>query len=100
MINSTYNFGVCIEDHSLLMGHPKGELTADLMYGITNCRDCIQEPGAPRFNRFHNFTNIWSINLGYEEISQISAEKSKMRDVNRFSGAKPKIEGPNVIHIN
>ena len=81
MINCPYDIGVYKEDYNILICHPKGELTADLMHGITNCRDCIQEPGALRFNRFHNFTNIWSIDLGYEEISQISAEESKMIEV-------------------
>jgi len=80
MINCPYNFGFYREDYNLLVCKPTGELTADPMHGIANCRDCIQEPGALRFNRFHDFTDISSINLGYEEISQICAEESKMRE--------------------
>jgi len=83
MINCPYHFGVYLEDYNLLVCHPRGELTADLMHGITNCRDCIQEPGAFRFNRFHDFSDISSINLGYEEISLISAEESKRREAAR-----------------
>lgn len=80
MSNCPYNFGVYLEDHNLLICHPRGELTSDLMNDIINCRDCIREPGALSFNRFHNLTDISSINFGYEEVSLISAEESKIRE--------------------
>ena len=80
MVNCPYNFGVYLKDYNLLICHPRGELTDDLMHGITNCRDCIQEPATLRFNRFHDFTDITAIDLRYEEVSQITAQESKMRE--------------------
>lgn len=80
MINCPHNCGFYREDHNLLVCHPRGDLTAHLMHGIAICRDCIQVPGALHFNRFHNLTDISSIDLTYEEVSQICAEESRMRN--------------------
>lgn len=83
MINCPYHFGVYLEDYNLLVCRPRGELTADLMHDIINCRDYIRTPDALLFNRFHDLTDISSVNLGYEEISQISAEESRIREATR-----------------
>jgi hypothetical protein len=50
------------------------------MRGILNCRDCIQKPGALRYNRYHDFTDISSIDLGYDDVSQICSEELKTRE--------------------
>lgn len=79
MINCPYNHGVYREDYNLLLCHPKKELTAHKIHGIPNCRECIREPVSLRFNRFHDLTDISSVDLGYKEISRICAEESKTR---------------------
>ena len=80
MINCPYNYGVYREDYNLLICHPKGELTADLVHGVANCRECILQPDSLRFNRFHDLTDISSVNLGFKEVSQICSEESKIRE--------------------
>ena len=80
MINCPYNYGVFREDYNLLLCHPKGELTADMLHDVANCRECIQKPGLPQVNRFHDLTDISSIRLGFEEVSRISEEESKLRE--------------------
>ena len=80
MINCPNNYGIYREDYSLLVCHPKGELTADMMHGTANCRECIKKPELLEINRFHDLTDISSVNLGYEELSRISDEESRMRE--------------------
>ena len=80
MFNCPYNYGVYREDYNLLVCRPKGELTADMMHDVANCRECIQTAELPHFNRFHDLTDISSVNLGFEEVSLICAEESKMRE--------------------
>ena len=79
MSNCPYNFGVYREDYNLLICHPRRELTSDLMHGIAISIKCVQEPGLLQTNRFHNLTDISSVNLRYEEVSEICAEESRMR---------------------
>ena len=80
MINCPYNYGVFREEYNLLVCNPKGELTAHMMHSIANCRECIQKPGLPKVNRFHDLTDISSVDFGYEEVSQICEEESKTRE--------------------
>lgn len=80
MTNCPNNFGVYREDYNLLVCHPRGELTADMMHDVANCRECIQELGELPHNRFHDLSDISSVNLGYEEVSQICEEESKTRE--------------------
>ena len=80
MINCPYKYGVFREDYNLLVCHPKGKLTTNLMNGVANCRDCIQKPGLPSTNRYHDLTDISSVDFGYEEVSQVCEEESKRRE--------------------
>ena len=80
MTNCPYNFGVFREDYNLLVCHPKGELTVDMMHGIADCRECIQKPGLHQTDRYHDLSDISSVDFGYEEVSQICEEESERRE--------------------
>jgi len=80
MRNCPFKYGVYREDYNLLVCHPKGELTADRMNDIAICRECILKAGLTEVDRFHNLTDITSVNLGFDEVRQICHVESRMRD--------------------
>jgi hypothetical protein len=80
MIRCPYNCGFYREDINLLLCHPKGELTANQMNDISICRECIQKAGLLQVNRFHDLTDITSINLGFEDVRHISVVEAKLRE--------------------
>jgi hypothetical protein len=79
MIHCPYNFGVYKKGFNLLVCHLRGELTSDIMNDIAICRDCIQKEGLTQTNRFHNLTDISSVNLGFKEVYQICNAESNLR---------------------
>ncbi len=79
MIHCPFNFGVYLEDYNILVCHPRGELTAGLVNDIAICRECITKANLTQVNRFHNLTNITSINLGFDEVRQICTSESSLR---------------------
>lgn len=79
MIKCPFNFGFYQEDHNILICHPKGELTADKMNDIAVCRECIIKAGITQVDRFHNLTDITSVNLGFDHVSQICHTESMLR---------------------
>jgi hypothetical protein len=79
MIECPFSFGFYQEDHDILICHPKGELTADKMNDIAICRECIVNAGITQVDRFHNLTDITSVNLGFDHVRQICHEESILR---------------------
>jgi len=80
MIYCPFNFGIYREDYNILVCNPKGELTADVVNDIAICRECIQKIGMNQVNRFHNLTDITSVKLMFDEVSQICEVESRLRD--------------------
>ena len=79
MIECPYHTGVYHEDIDLLVCHPKGKLSADRLNDISICRECIQKAGLLQTNRFHNLTDITSIDLGFDDVHRICQAESRMR---------------------
>lgn len=79
MIHCPYNTGVYHKDIDLLVCCPKGKLNADRLNDMAICRECIQKAGLLQTNRFHNLTDITSIDLGFEEVNRICQAESRMR---------------------
>ena len=79
MIKCPYHTGVYHENLDLLVCHPKGKLNADKLNDIANCRECIQKAGLFQTNRFHNLTDITSIDLGFDDVHRICQAESRMR---------------------
>ena len=80
MIKCIYDCGTYNEDLNLLMCHPRDKLTADKMNDIATCRECIQKAGLVQINRFHDLTDITSVDLGFEEVRNICESESKLRE--------------------
>ena len=80
MIDCPFNNGVYRDDYNLLVCHPKGELTANIVNDIAICRECIQKAGLTQVDRFHDLTDITSVNLKFDQVFQISQEESKLRE--------------------
>jgi hypothetical protein len=80
VIHCPYNFGIYKKEYNLIICHPKGELTSDMMNDIAICRECIQKAGLFQTNRFHNLTDITAINLRFNEVHQICVAESNLRD--------------------
>lgn len=78
-----YNCGILKEDINLLVCHPIEELTTDRMNDIATCRECIQEKGLAQENRFHDFTDITSVNITFDEIKRICSSESTLRESKR-----------------
>jgi len=83
MLNCKFNCGYYRKDLNLLMCHPEGKLTADQMNDIAICRECIQNAGLLQINRFHDLSAITSVDLGFEDISQICDSESNLRRSSR-----------------
>lgn len=71
MITCPFNSGYHQENHNLIVCHPKGALTADLMNDFAYCREYIHMAGLPQMNRFHDLMNITSIDLNFKEAMKI-----------------------------
>ncbi len=79
MIICPFNYGVYREDHNILICHPKGDLTPDMLNDIATCRECILKAGLSQVDRFHNLTDITSINLRFDDVRQICKIESSSR---------------------
>ena len=79
MIKCPFNYGVYREDYKILVCHPKCELTADIVNDVAICRECIVKAGLTQVNRFHNLTDIASINLDFDQVRQICNVESTLR---------------------
>ena len=84
MIKCPYNYGVHREDLNLLICRPKGELTADILNDISICRECILKTGLVQIDRFHDLTNITSINLGFEDVRRLCNVEAQARKSSRL----------------
>jgi hypothetical protein len=83
MLHCPYKFGVYLEEYNILICRPKGELTADRVNDIAICRECIQKAGFAQVYRFHNLTQITSVNIGFEEVRKICDAESRARDTDQ-----------------
>lgn len=79
MIKCPFNYGVYREDYNILMCRPKDELTADKMNDIAICRECIIKAGLTQVDRFHDLTDITSVNLRFDDVYQICHTESMLR---------------------
>ncbi|GAB6147452.1 hypothetical protein [Desulfocicer niacini] len=79
MITCPFNYGVYREDQNILVCHPKGDLTPDKLNDIAICRECILKAGLSQVDRFHNLTEITSINLRFDDVRQICDVESSLR---------------------
>ncbi len=80
MIKCIYNCGFYKEHLNLLVCHPNDKLSADKMNDIAICRECIQKPGLLQTNRFHDLTDITSVDLRFADIEFICSAESKFRE--------------------
>ncbi len=94
MIHCPYKYGFYWKDHNLLVCHPKGELTTDRVNDISICRECIIKAGLSQVNRFHNLTDITSINLNFDEVSKICEIEAKLRENSKSIKACYLVQNP------
>lgn len=80
MIRCIYGCGTFNAELNILVCRPPGTLTEDRMNDIAICRECIQKAGMHQVNRFHDLTDITSVNLNFDEITRICAVESKLRE--------------------
>jgi len=78
-----FKYGVYLEKQNLLVCHPKGELTSAMMEDIAICRECILESGLFLVDRFHDLSDINSVNLEFDDIRQVCYKESGLRSSTR-----------------
>jgi hypothetical protein len=80
MIKCPFNYGSYRKDYNLLICYPKGELTANMMNDIAICRECIVNGGLSQVDRFHDLTDISSVNLRFEHVNELCNIESQIRE--------------------
>ena len=80
MIKCKRNFGRHNEKSNILVCHPKGEFTGKEMNEIAICSGCTQKSLLLHVNRFHDWTDITLVDVGYDAINRMSTAETKLRE--------------------